>query len=304
MRYIMETALIRVLAVFFGSLPRKVNLALGGTLGWLLYLLAFRRRRLAMENLEMAFLGEKGPRELRKIARRSFQFLAMNITEFFRFPSLTWDSVSRYVTFEGEEYIREALKQGKGILLLSGHFGNWDFISAVMVLKGYDFAHVSKVPRSKAVAAIWLKYRTDVGIKVFSGRGTIRQSLRHLRNNGLLGMVTDQNARRAEGVFVPFFGRQACTLPSLALLASRTGAPVLPVYSYRTGEGHHTVIGKPISHETLANSDLDLQERTKTYTQWTEKIVRLHPDQWIWLHNRWKTRPKEESKAQGPESKG
>jgi KDO2-lipid IV(A) lauroyltransferase len=292
MSYILESALIRLMAGFFGNIPRNMNLSLGRCIGWMFYFLAFRRRKLALKNLEMAFEGEKDGRQLRKIARCSFQFLVANITEFFQFPSLTWDSVSRYVSIEGEEFLKEALDEGRGVLTLSGHFGSWDFCSAILVLKGYDFAHVSKVPRSEAVSRFWLTYRTGLGIKVFSGRGTLKQSLRHLGNSGVLGMVTDQNARRSEGVFVPFFGRQACTLPSLALLARRTGAPVIPIYSYRTGKGHHVVIEKPLSFEPLADRDEDLLERTRIYTEWTEKVVRLNPEQWIWLHDRWKTRPR------------
>jgi len=294
MRYTLETALIWLMAGFFGKMPRNMNQFLARGLGWMLYFLAFRRRRLALENLEMAFGDEKDRQQLRKIARSSFQYLVANVTEFFQFPFLTWDSASPYVSIEGEEFLKEALDEGRGVLALSGHFGNWDFLNAIVVLKGYDLAHVSKIPRSEAVSRFWLKYREDVGIKVFSGRGTMKQSLRHLKNNGILGMITDQNARRIEGVFVPFFGRQACTLPSLALLARRTGAPVLPVYSYRTGKGHHVVFEKPFSYNPTADLDGDLLERTRMYTEWTEKVVRLHPEQWIWLHNRWKTRPSNE----------
>ena len=292
MRTALEAGMIWLLASLFRPMPRSVNLKLGMGLGWVLYFLAFGRRKLALKNLEMAFEGEKDVHEQRKIAHRSFQFLTTNVTEFFRYPSLTMDSVSRYVSIEGEDHIKEALKEGKGVLILSGHFGSWDFASAYVALLGYDFAHITKEPRSEAVKRFWLKYRTDIGIKVFSGRGTMKMALRHLGNNGLLGLITDQNARRSEGVFVPFFGHQACTLPSLAILARRTGSPVIPVYSYRIGIRHHVVVEEPLSYEPIADQDEDLLERTRIFTQWTEKVIRLHPEQWIWLHDRWKTRPR------------
>jgi len=294
MRFALETGIIWLMAGLFGNMPRNMNLTLGRCIGWVLYFLAFRRRKLALKNLEIAFEGEKDGRQLRKIAHRSFQFLVMNVTEFFQYSSLTWDSVSHYVSIEGEEYLKEALDEGKGVFILSGHFGSWDSLGAILVLRGYDFAHISKVPRSEAVSRFWLRYRSDLGIKVFSGRGTMKLALRHLRDNGVLGLITDQNARRSEGVFVPFFGRQACTLPSLALLARRTGSPVIPVYSYRTDKGHHVVVEKPLSFEPITDRDEDLLERTKFFTEWTEKVVRLHPEQWIWLHDRWKTRPSNE----------
>lgn len=97
-----------------------------------------------------------------------------------------------------------------------------------------------------------------------------------------------------------FFGREACTLTSLAILARRTGLPVLPIYSYRSGLEHRVVIEKPLSHDPLPDRDLDLLARTEDYTKWTERTIRLHPEQWIWLHDRWKTRPKGESRDHPP----
>ena len=118
-----------------------------------------------------------------------------------------------------------------------------------------------------------------------------------------MAFVMDQNARLTEGVFVPFFGKQACTLTSLAILARRTGSPVLPVYSYRTGGGHHIVIEEPLRHDPLPDTGEDTVERTRAYTQWVEKVVRQHPDQWTWLHDRWRTRPEEGTKAQSSKPK-
>jgi len=115
-----------------------------------------------------------------------------------------------------------------------------------------------------------------------------------LKNGGIVGCVLDQNARRKEGVFVPFFGRQASTITNLALLARRTGAPVVPLYTYRDGDIHRIVIEKPMLHDKLDDAEEDVLERTAAYTQWIEKVVRLYPQQWTWLHNRWRTRPKGE----------
>jgi KDO2-lipid IV(A) lauroyltransferase len=126
------------------------------------------------------------------------------------------------------------------------------------------------------------------------GRGTVKESLRYLKNGGLVAFALDQNARRKEGVFVPFFGREACTITSLALLARRTGAPVIPLYIYRDGDVHRIVVEKAILHDSVADTEADIIERTRVYMQWTEKVVRLHPQQWTWLHDRWKTKPKKE----------
>ena len=122
----------------------------------------------------------------------------------------------------------------------------------------------------------------------------MKESLKHLKGGGMVGFVLDQNARLTEGIFVPFFGIQACTLTSLAILARRTGSPVVPIHTYRTGKGHHVIIEEPLDHDQLADQDQDTIERTRQYVQWTERVIRKNPDQWTWLHDRWKTRPEGE----------
>jgi KDO2-lipid IV(A) lauroyltransferase len=303
MRYVLESALLWIMGTLFRALPRGAALAFGRQLGSLAFILAFRRRQLALRNLELALGDEIQSQERMNIARRSFKHLGTLLPEFFQIPRLTPDSVSDIMTFEGEEYLDAALAQGKGVFVLSAHMGNWDLMGAAFALRGYPLALITKTSRSEAINRIWMQYRADKGVKLLKGRGTIKESLKHLKDGGMVGFALDQNARRTEGVFVPFFGREACTLTSLALLARRTGSPVVPIHTIRTGKGHHIVIEKPIEHNPQPEQDQDIIERTREYTQWVEKVVRLHPDQWTWLHNRWKTRPKGESRVQSPESR-
>jgi KDO2-lipid IV(A) lauroyltransferase len=288
----LEKILIKFMGALFRALPLKGAQYIGRKLGSLAYILGYRRRRLAMRNLEMA-LGDKfGPGDLREIAKSSFEHLGMNLAEFFKFPQLSQGLISQITTFAGQEYLEEALRGGRGVFLLSAHIGNWDLLGIALALRGYPVALITKLSKSEAVNRIWMKYRADRGIKVLWGRGIMKESLNHLREGGIVGFVLDQNARRSEGVFVPFFGKEACTLTSLALLARRTGAPVIPLHIYRSGEEHHVVIEQPLSYKAHPDQDIDIIERTKVYAAWTEKVIRQHPDQWTWLHNRWKTRPR------------
>ena len=119
----------------------------------------------------------------------------------------------------------------------------------------------------------------------------MKQILRHLKDGGIVGFVLDQNAIPGDGVFVPFFGRDASTLSSLAVLARRTGIPVIPVHMFREGLRHRIVVDPPFNVKTIQDRDEDVLERTRQYAAWTERVIRQHPDQWMWLHNRWKTRP-------------
>ncbi len=280
------------MGALFRALPLKGALYLGRKLGSLAYIFGYGRRRLALRNLEMALGDNYGPGELREIAKKSFEHLGMNLAEFFKFPQLTKDLISRITVFVGQEHLDEALQGGRGFFLLSAHIGNWDLLGVALALRGYPVALITKLSKSEAVNRIWMKYRADRGIKMLWGRGIMKESISHLREGGIVGFVLDQNARRSEGVFVPFFGQEACTLTSLALLARRTGLPVIPIHTYRSGREHHVVIEKPLGYEPHPDQDIDIVERTKVYAGWTEKVVREHPDQWTWLHDRWKTRPR------------
>jgi KDO2-lipid IV(A) lauroyltransferase len=295
MRYVFESALLWIMGILFRALPSAVALAFGRQLGSLAFILAYKRRRLALRNMSLALGNEISPREQTEIVKRSFKHFGTLLSEFFQIPGLTPDSVSDIITFEGEEFLDEALAQGKGVFILSSHVGNWDFMGAAFALRGYPLALITKKSRSEAINHLWMKYRADKGVKLLVGRGIMKESLKHLKDGGMVGFAIDQNARRDEGVFVPFFGREACTLTSLALLARRTGSPVIPIHTFRDGKGHHhIVIEKPMQHNPQPEQDQDVLERTREYTQWVEKVVRLHPEQWIWLHDRWKTKPKNE----------
>ena len=294
MRYLAETLLLSLFGVVFRVLPRRAGLRFGGAIGKALFYLVPQRRKLALDNFRSAMGEAYKEKEIRETVLASFESLGMNVAEFFNLPRLNGQNIGRFTSIEGEEKLVEVLRPGKGVFILSAHLGNWDMLSAGLSLRGYPVALITKVSRSEALNRIWMAYRQKVGIGLFMGRGTMKESLRHLKNGGMVGFAMDQNARRKEGVFVPFFGREACTITSLALLARRTGAPVLPVYSYREGDIHHIVIGDPMLHDNINDADADILERTRIYTQWVEGIIRLQPRQWTWLHDRWKTRPEGE----------
>ncbi len=285
------------------ALPRPLALLLGRALGLLGYLLAGRRRRLALDNLRIAF-PDLSARARRRLARSSFAHLGMNVVEFFSLPRLTREGAARLMPFEGEEHMDRARALGRGVLMLSTHLGSWDLLSAALVLRGYRLALVSKVSRSRAVNRVWMGYRARAGIRVLTGRNLMRGILSSLRGGGMVGFVLDQNAIRADGVFVPFFGRSACTLSALAVIAARTGAPVVPVHTYRDGGRHRAMFHPPIEVPGAPAGEEGITARTAAYTRWTEQVIRRHPGQWTWLHDRWKTRPPAEPEVvQGPKSK-
>ena len=295
MKYRLQSHMLRMMRGVFRILPHSWALALGRGLGALGYRLARERKRTAMENLEAAFREEKTPEEIRRIARCSFEHLGAMAAEFFRFFPDRGESIRDLIHLEGEEHLKETLEKGRGALVLSAHLGNWELVGMGLVQNGYPLAMVTKIARGRAVNEFLTGSREGAGIKVFQGRGLFKESLRHLSKGGVLGSVLDQNARPREGVFVPFFGRPACTLKSLALLALRTGAPIVPVFGYREGKHHRIVCEPPLDPGITEDSEGDVIRWTAACAEEVEKAVRRCPEQWMWLHKRWKTRPKESS---------
>jgi KDO2-lipid IV(A) lauroyltransferase len=280
-----------VLFAFGRVLPRTTALGIGKFLGRFGYALAYKRRRLALDNLSHALGDTHSEKDLIGIARGSFMNLGMTFMEYLSFPSLDVEKIVMYIDFAGEEYLRSALDQGRGALLLTAHLDNVDLLGIALALKGYPVGIIAKNIKNKAVNRAVIKSRESSGAKVFAGRGNMRKILKQLRDGGIVGFVLDQNALPEDGVFVPFFGRQASTLNSLGVLARKTGAPVVPAYIHRSGNKHSVVIEPVLDWTPLDNRDEDVKERTRSYTQWTERIVRQYPEQWMWIHNRWRVRP-------------
>ncbi len=277
-------------------LPRRALYAAGRGVGLSIYLISRRRRLLARANLAQAFGGEMDARARERLSRASFAHLGTNAVEFFLLPGLGREDFDRLMSWEGEEHLRQALAGGKGALLLTGHLGNYDLLAAALARRGYPISLISKVSRNRAVNAVWMGYRARSGVKIFFGRNTLRGILGHLREGGMVGVVLDQNALRRDGVFVPFFGREASTLAFLSVLAARTGAPVIPISTWREGTRHRVLVEPPLEVPEAPAGDAGTVARTAAYTRWTEAAIRRHPEQWTWLHNRWRTRPPGEGK--------
>ena len=265
---------LKIVAFIFRLMPRETSLAVGRLLGRLFYLVVRKRREIALRNLELAFGKEKGRDELRSLALRSFESLFMNFVELFSLSHLDSKTLESIMDFEGEEVARDILAGGKGALVLSAHLGNWDLFGAAMALKGYPVAFLTKGARIRSINDLWMDYRRSTGIIFFSGKGSMRDILRHLQRGGAVCFVLDQNTLRSQGVFVPFFGKDACTLSSLAILAKRTGVPVVPAYTFRSGSRHKAVIEKPLPEASIKEGEDEIIAKTRQYTMWIEKIIR------------------------------
>ena len=286
------TLIIRILGVTVRWLPRHYALTLGSGLGYLLYFALKKRRRIALENLQIAFGDKISVDERAQICRRSFQQIGKTAIEFFRFPKLTFDNIWEEVTVEGKEHLVHALNQGKGAIVFLPHFGNWELLAPVYGALIPDRAKAIAFPlKNRYLNALVSQYREHLSLKLITRRRAVKETLRALKQNYAVGFFADQNAGR-EGVFVDFFGKPASAVRGPATLALKTGAPLLLSMDIRQPDDrHHVLITPAIDLEISGDLEQDVQTNTTQILKILETYIQQYPDQWLWTHNRWKTQP-------------
>lgn len=279
-------------------IPLKWRISLFEGLSGLIYALDDRHRRIALRGLTLAF-PEKDLKERNAIARSAFRNLARVAAEFFSLPRLNEKNFTRYITFEGLENFQKAYEKEKGILILTAHFGNWEWMAALFPLQSHHPVHVVVRPLdSRFLDSMVEQLRMRTGNQAIPKQKAMGQILRLLKAGEIVGILLDQNMAWQEGVFVDFFGEKACTNTGMALLALKTGTPVLPAFNIRQKDGRYRVVIEPeIPLVRTGDKERDVTENTQRFTQIIERYVRNYPDQWLWLHQRWKTRPWQAGRA-------
>jgi KDO2-lipid IV(A) lauroyltransferase len=288
-----------VLYALLNALPRRLALRLGAAGGRLLCALDGRHRRLVQEQLRMAF-PDWPPEKIRRMSRLCYEHFGRSAAEFAWLGCADRDSILHSVTVEGREHLDRALTQGRGVLFLTAHLGNWELMAVVCNLLGYRLFPVARPLDNPWLNRLVDRIRSRHGSTVISKKreSAPRDLIQALREGSCVGILLDQNMAAYDGVFVNFFGRPACTAKGLALIARRTGAPVVPAFIARQTDGRHRIMilppvklnqGRDVSADTITN--------TARCTAVIEHMVRQFPDQWLWMHRRWKTRPPAGSSA-------
>jgi KDO2-lipid IV(A) lauroyltransferase len=293
-RHRVEYAAVRGLQWGLTRLPLSASLRVGEALAWIAYLVAVRHRRIGMTNLAIAF-PERSLRERRRILRASMLNLGRTVMELLYLPVLSDADLRHMVRFEDEQRWEEAItaERDTGGMILSGHFGNWELCVFAHGRRGYPLTMVHRTLANPYIDRWFNALRARAGTVLLRKSSAAIGALRAVRRGGLLVLPFDQNSVRNLGVFVPFFGVPACTNAGLALIALRTGAPVVPVFLVREGRSARHVVHLPpfLYAERTGDLEADVVRNTERFSLVFEDMVRRYPEQWLWVHRRWKTRP-------------
>jgi KDO2-lipid IV(A) lauroyltransferase len=286
---------MRLLAWILLHLPRRWVDAFAATLGWIIWALGIRRR-VVLENLRLAF-PEKTEAERREIARRTYRNLGQMIPDFVCVPFLPKADLERIFVYDGWENFLEAKARGKGVIACTGHFGNFEVLAAAHTLRGTPITMISRPMGKSGVNDLWRALRRRSGVEdlVVRKGSTLSAAVRSIKAGRVLGYVIDQNQPLRHAIFPTFFGVPAATAPTPATLALRSGAAVIFVLSYPLGDGRHRVVLEgPLEVPDTGDRDRDVLAFMQDLNDRLERWVRAHPEQWYWLHRRWKTRPADE----------
>lgn len=269
-------------------LPRKLALSVGVYLGRIVFLLSRGQKSRACKHLKQS-LGIGQPMA-EQLVRRSFQNIGKNLMEFMQLPRMSPRTLHQLVTFEGKEHIDRALAQGRGAIILTAHFGNWELLGARILASGYTIRGITRQLRSKRLEAIVSSYREKVGWQGIDRDRAVREVLRCLHRNELIAILADVDTR-TRGIFVDFFGRPAYTPYSPVAFALKTGTVILPTFIIRqSDDSHRAIVEAPLSLQQSGKKEEDLLVNTQRFTKVIESYIRRYPEQWIWMHERWKTK--------------
>ncbi|MBI5755964.1 MAG: lysophospholipid acyltransferase family protein [Nitrospirae bacterium] len=280
---------------FFSIIPYRWASDIGGFLGCIGYRMDARHRNIALRNLSIAF-PEEGKGRLAGIAKKSFENIGRSAAEFLHVATQKADVVPNiihdWITVEGRDNLDKAINKGKGLLYLTAHFGNWELLGITLAAI-YPLNEIVRPIDNRRIDGIITSMRNVTGASVLPKKGVLRDTLKKLRKGEAVVILLDQNTSRREGVFVDFFGHPAATNRGMALIALKSESPVIPLFIIREGAYRHRVIYAPeVILQRSKDLERDVISNTERFTKVIESYIRNYPEQWFWMHQRWKTRPK------------
>ena len=284
--------LLKLMVTLMSTLPEAVLRFFSDILGLIWYKIDKRHRTVVLDNLNLAYLGRFSRREAERMATHIFKNTAAILFEVIWAYRIPRDKLFSYFTVKGAEHIENARKKGRGVLLLTCHMGNFELLVAALpkagvenpygIYRKFDFNPLERLMR---------EMRQRFGATLIPMRGASEKIDAVLQDGGEMGTLLDQNVDWYKGVFVDFFGRPACTNSGFAKLALRSRSPVVPMYTVRKNGRFLIEFLPEIALSETGDRIKDVEINTQNYTSAVESMVRRYPDQYFWVHNRWKTKP-------------
>ncbi|MHB1704102.1 MAG: lysophospholipid acyltransferase family protein [bacterium] len=290
-----EYVLVYSFYAFLNILPQDLSLKIGRFLGLLFYKIDKKHRKHTLNNLKIAF-PTKTENELTDIAIKFYKNLGMVFVEIFRLNKYKESNIDDFVESDFDHI--NNIYGGQGILLLTAHFDNWELLAKTFGLKGYKGNVLARPLDNPYIEKILYDLRTASGNKVIYNReNAVKNIIKALNEKEIVGFLPDENASKRIGVFVDFFGVKACTMPGMANIAAKTKLPVVPAFIVRIKgkdgnySKHRLIIEPPLDIKYTGDRKTDTMNILKLFNEKIEDIIKQYPEQWFWIHNRWKTRP-------------
>jgi Kdo2-lipid IVA lauroyltransferase/acyltransferase len=295
MREWLEYAAVWTVLKTLGALPRRFARNIAVAVAFALYAVLPKLRRTAGFNLRLAFPAWDVARR-NAVVRGMVRNLAWMAAEFARFPQYTRENIEEVVILEGHENFLNGQRRGKGVLYLTGHIGAWELSSFAHALYGFPLHYMARPLDNARVDELVNRYRCLSGNEPIFKNESARVLLKILKESGTVGILADQNTMPEEGVFVDFFGKSACTTTGIARVALHTDAAVVPGYAYWDESiGKYRLRFEPaVELIRTGDTERDVFVNTQKFAKVIEEIIRRYPEQWVWVHARWKTRPQGE----------
>ena len=289
---------VSAVSAFFNAVPREVAVFIGSLFGFLGYLLYSKDRYRADRHLRFAFGDKLSPMERNKIIRRMFINFGANFSDAVRIKKYFHSELRPVIDVEGIEYFEEVYNRGRGVIGVTGHIGNFELLAAYFAGVGYKAAAIGRELYDKRLNALLVTNRESLGLVNIDTKDSPRRILECLKSGYVLGVLIDTDSFRVRGKMIPSFGRLSNTPVGQSIIGLRSGAGFVPVVCVRNGRKYKVIVKPEVTIERSDDFETDVYNITKKCTEALEGIINEYKDQWIWMHNRWRTRIKKEDLTQ------
>jgi Kdo2-lipid IVA lauroyltransferase/acyltransferase len=286
--FFLEALLFSVVCVPLVLLPLRISLKAGEILGVLLFNIWRSRRRIALDNIRKSFAELQGGETPQEIVRKNFRNLGRSFAEVIKVAAGMGNQVIQTVEVEGLEHLHAAEAAGRGVLLITGHCGNWELMGIVLSARGARISIVARKINNPYLNRFFEMVRTRHGNRIIYKQGAIKSLMRALKRGESAGILMDQAVLHDEGFVLEFLGRPAWTSKAPALIARKTGAAVIPGFIHRTERGHKVILHPPISLSESKDAEAAIREDTHNFSKAVEEFIKQYPSEWLWIHRRWK----------------